>query len=430
MTGPVVQPSVFARYRKAILAAIGVIVTIASTLLAQNLLSGSAKQWATIAVAVGAALLLPGGVAAISNAPKASKPPAGPPMPGPQEMVRWAMDYIESRFGKPGTRNTYDAGGILPSVPTVAVAPAEGVTVTYPTLSSRGLGRKVNHDPASRQYALPEPDETAVLATVNWMRRVPIFDQGQVGSCTGNAAAGWEATDNASRQGQAALPDGTAVDEKLALSIYSAAETIDGDGPYPPNDNGSSGLSVAKVLKTRGLCTTYLHAFTAAAAYAALAKGPGFAGTTWYNSMLDTAPDGYIKVDKSSGVAGGHEYVIKGIEVVNGAVTKVWMDNSWGSSWGVSGSGYFTDAEFKALLADNGDFTQPAPAVVPSPTPPAPGPTPTPAPPTPAPSTDSFLVAVATYPRLYSELVRLAAEKKMSIDDYAAWRLAGDTRTR
>lgn len=260
------------------------------------------------------------------------------------------------------------------------------------------LGRKVNHDPRSRVYALPELP-SAAISSQTWKRRVPIMDQQNVGSCTGQAAAGWLGTDDSRRGGLMVLADGTPVDEALAVSIYAAAEELDGDGTVTVSDvggqwsvtpdDGSSGLSVAKVLQARGLCTSYLHGFTLAAVYSALQAGPGLAGTTWYQSMFDTEADGHIKVDPSSGVAGGHEYVISKIVVEsNGFVSQIWMDNSWGSGWGAGGSGWFTPDEFAALLADDGDFTAPAPVAVvpPTPAPVPPAPVPTPMPPAPAPA--------------------------------------------
>jgi hypothetical protein len=62
------------------------------------------------------------------------------------------------------------------------------------------LGRHVQHDPRSLRYAHGVLPKTAIK-TVDWTRRAPIFDQGQLGSCTGNAAAGLLGTDSATRPG-------------------------------------------------------------------------------------------------------------------------------------------------------------------------------------------------------------------------------------
>lgn len=273
---------------------------------------------------------------------------------------------------------------------------------------------------------------------MNWPRRVPVFDQKSLGSCTGNAAAGWLATDSQNRTGLTALPDGTPVDETLAIALYSEATQLDSDpANYPPTDTGSSGLAAAKALKNRGLADSYAHAFTPHAAYSALQSGPGMAGTVWYASMFDTAADGHIHVDAKSGVAGGHEYCVFRLDVdPDGTVSKVWIANSWGDSWGVQGHGYFTGSEFAALLADQGDFVAPI-AVGPTPVPvPAPMPAPVPAPaPAPTPVGDAFTLAVASYKGLDTYLARLAKSHQvngqpMTAAQYAAWRLAGTAHLR
>src|SRR5258708_1756054 len=103
----------------------------------------------------------------------------------------------------------------------------------------RRLGRHVKHD--SRNLAYPWRRSGGPLTSQLWLRWVPILNQGAVGSCTGNEEVGALGTDPL----WGALPAGhSALDETLALTIHSGAETIDRDGPYPPNDNGSSGPSV------------------------------------------------------------------------------------------------------------------------------------------------------------------------------------------
>lgn len=283
------------------------------------------------------------------------------------------------------------------------------------------LGRRINHDPRSRQFALPEPDAAATFKAVRWHSSLPSFDQGQVGSCTGNAAAGWLCTDDSSRPGPTTLPDGTPIDEKLALFIYSAAETIDGNGTYPPTDDGSSGLSVAKVLKQRGLCGDYSHAFSPGAAYLALQSGPVLFGTVWYQTMFDPKADGTLTCSKSSGVAGAHEILLDELEVdVNGQPVAVWLRNSWSPAWGVAGRARILRKDFEALLAADGDVTVPTPVVVPQPEP-TPGPTPAP-----GPGDAGFLAAVGAYSGLAARLATNAAAHQMTVDDYAAWKLAGD----
>lgn len=253
----------------------------------------------------------------------------------------------------------------------------------------RPLGRLVEHDPRSLAYAhgvLPK----SAIQSVNWTRRAPILDQGQLGSCTGNAATGALGTDSAGRTATTTVtisPAGAAashglftagqhtLDEQFAVALYSLATLLDNiPGQYPPTDTGSSGIGVAKALQALGLATSYTHAFSVAALNSALQGGPVLVGIPWLNSMFNPAADGRIPVDQSSGVAGGHELELCRYDATAG---EYWIANSWGTSWGQQGYGYFTAANLTWLLSQQGDVTVPAWSSAPAPTP-----TPPPASPT------------------------------------------------
>jgi len=246
------------------------------------------------------------------------------------------------------------------------------------------LGRHVNHDDRSLAYALPEAD---TVVSVQWSRVIPILDQGAVGACTGNACTGILGTVPDYRDLAAKLAAGLVLDEAEALTLYSAAETIDGDGPYPPNDNGSSGLSVAQAAKNAGLCSGYVHALSVAGAHTAIQAGPFMVGSDWYTSFDTPDPNGLVAIAPGATVRGGHEYECIGYD----AASDLWhLVNSWGTTYGVEGHFYYSTATFADLLASDGDVTSlvplslPAPTPSPAPAPPAPAPTPSP-PPSPAP---------------------------------------------
>lgn len=242
-----------------------------------------------------------------------------------------------------------------------------------------GLGRHVEHDPRSIAFAVPAWPKSAISA-VSWTRRAAIFDQGQLGSCTGNAGAGLVGTDASGYTGQTSVTisgNALSVDESLAVQVYSLATQLDDvAGAYPPDDTGSSGIGSAKALVKLGLATGYQHAFSMAALNTALQKGPVMIGIEWLNSMFDPNSSGVLQVTKNSGVAGGHEFVVSAYDPASGLYR---MDNSWGTGWGVGGSAYFKTADLQWLLSQQGDVTQPTFAAAPVPTPP-PTPTPTPVP--------------------------------------------------
>jgi hypothetical protein len=232
------------------------------------------------------------------------------------------------------------------------------------------LGRHVHHDSRSLAYAhgvLPQ----SAIKSVDWVRRAPVFDQGQLGSCTGNAAAGLVGTDSAARSGFTSVTVDNSVlpvDEDLAVKVYSLATQLDDfKGTYPPTDTGSSGLGAAKALVKLGLASKYSHAFSLDALKSALQSGPVMVGTVWLESMFDVRSNtGYVIVDRKSAVAGGHEYVISSFDAFALAFR---IDNSWSESWGVRGSAWITEADMQWLLSQDGDVTVPAWATAPVPTP-------------------------------------------------------------
>lgn len=228
----------------------------------------------------------------------------------------------------------------------------------------RRLGRHIEHDPRSLAYrATP-----AGAVSVGWPRHIDILDQGQLGSCTGNATVGALGSGPLFDALQS-TPTPPALDEALAVSIYSDAERVDGGQGYPPEDDGSTGLSVAKVAKARGLISGYRHATTVAEAHGALQAGPFIIGTEWLTGMDNPGPDGVVTVSGSS--RGGHEYVCRQYDAERDLW---WFDNSWGTGFGLGGRFAYSTAGLESLLGRQGDITAFVPVTEPAP---APGPAPT-----------------------------------------------------
>lgn len=223
------------------------------------------------------------------------------------------------------------------------------------------LGRNLYHD--SRNLAYPWKKTARTLTSQDWPRQIPILDQGQVGSCTGNEQVGALGTGPVFDSLPAGHPQ---LDENLALKIYSGAETIDGDGPYPPNDNGSSGPSAAQVAKNLGLISGYLHCFTLADVLDALESGPVGIGSNWYDSMDRPDSSGLVSVSPNAGIRGGHEYLCRGKDMDRKLLH---FDNSWGTSFGVNGSFSYSFDTLVRLLSEQGDATVSLPLSVPKPVP-------------------------------------------------------------
>lgn len=260
------------------------------------------------------------------------------------------------------------------------------------------LGQHVEHDDRSLAYgAMGLP--WSQIKSVEWTRRIPILDQSNLhrqgitlpngedglGSCTGQEDTGWLGTDNKWRRGLTEItlpavkhptPDvlfynytaGAAVplDERFAIQTYQWATIFDGFGGdwVKPGwqDTGSSGLATTKVdQKQYKQVKSYRHAFSLRQVCTLLQDGPVGFGTVYLESMFDPDSNGVIPVVPSSGVAGGHQYLVRKLDVEN---RRFGMDNSWNIRWGLDGSAWIRWDDWPYLASQQGDFISRVPVLV------------------------------------------------------------------
>ena len=210
------------------------------------------------------------------------------------------------------------------------------------------LGRHVEHDPDSRSFALPH-DATAPLVSAVHVRHVPVFDQGDLGSCTCEAMVGALMTGpfySAARVlGQADCVD-----------LYKQATRLDKiPGHYPPDDTGSSGLAAAKAAHKRGWLRAYHHAFTPHAALLALGRAPIIIGVNWY-AGFDSPVGPRAELVIAGEVRGGHEVCVTEIDVTAQTIRG---PNSWGPGWGDGGYWSMSFDTFRRLMYEQGDAVAP-----------------------------------------------------------------------
>lgn len=217
-------------------------------------------------------------------------------------------------------------------------------------MTEHALGRLVEHDERSRAFAARVA--ATKPKTVLWDHHGPVLDQGQLGSCTGNALAQWANTAFAQQNPKG--PDGF-LTEADAVDLYSRATHLDRiAGYYPPDDTGSSGLAVCKAGVRRGLLTRYDHAFGFDALLLALQHSPVIAGTLWTKGMFDPTSDG--RIAPTGPVEGGHEYLLLGANMEQERIT---MLNSWSEEWSEKGRAWISFADYEKILADQGDIQVP-----------------------------------------------------------------------
>ena len=162
------------------------------------------------------------------------------------------------------------------------------------------------------------------------------LDQGQTGHCVGFGWADW--SDSEPVLNTYVNSDGHA--------IYYECKVIEGD---PGGEDGAYPRDGAKAMKNRGRLSVYAFADTMSDILAHLRQnGPLVIGTDWTDDMFDPDSNGYIKPTGS--VAGGHCYLLYGI-----TGDSLVFKNSWGDSWGLSGSFKMKVPDFQVLMDAYGE---------------------------------------------------------------------------
>lgn len=215
----------------------------------------------------------------------------------------------------------------------------------------RSTGRLLLHDPASRGYEAPR----RTVKPVSWLHRYgPVLDQGKINGCTGWSAADWlnsaVALGNRRRYNAAILRDWGNVARPRSNSyltdldgkaIYELATHNDPfNWVYPPTDNGSSGLGVAKALKAMGVIDAYLWTFSFDQLLAHGPTQPLLLGTIWTDALSDPDAKGVIRLGSAAQIRSaidggiGHEFTLRG---VNWPRKLARIRNHWSADWGLGG---------------------------------------------------------------------------------------------
>jgi hypothetical protein len=217
------------------------------------------------------------------------------------------------------------------------------------------LGRHQQHDPRSRGFrfrtAAPVAHKTVYHPTTP-----VILNQKSVGACVGFTGADLLNT-AAFAAVRKSFNHSRLYQNRDGLDFYHLASAADAiPGTYPPDDTGSSGIGLAKAFTRLGLIDHYTHAFGFDHFRDAIAVKPVAVGTLWTQTMFTPDADGIVTVGSlaDDNIAGGHEYMVRGIDYEKQIV---WARNHWAKSWGKAGEFGVRFDDFEQLLENGGDVT-------------------------------------------------------------------------
>lgn len=207
----------------------------------------------------------------------------------------------------------------------------------------KGLGRLPAADERDRLFSvdrlLPHPAE--ITRTYKyWYDNAGWLDQGNLPQCVEYS---WHHF----------MLDGPIVNKPAPIwplgSIYHEAQMVD---EWPgENYDGTSVRAGAKVLQAHGFIQQYRWAFNLQDMInTVLTTSPIVFGSLWYEQMFD--PDENYIVHIGGEVAGGHAYLLNGVNVKTGFFR---IKNSWGRSWGNRGHAYISFDDVNRLLGEDGE---------------------------------------------------------------------------
>jgi hypothetical protein len=208
-----------------------------------------------------------------------------------------------------------------------------------------GLGHIANEDPRDKLFPLSAVlPEAPFITQKMWWDNGWWGDQGNTSMCTVYSWSHW-------------LEDGPLVQDELGNrekplfdvnKLYHKAQL--NDGLPGTNYNGSTIRAVAKILQAMGCIKEYSWADNVDdIATCILTLGPVVVGTPWYTAMFNPDSNGLIHV--GGGMAGGHAYLLNGVDTVK---RQFRIKNSWGKSWGQNGHAFISFDDFAKILAQGG----------------------------------------------------------------------------
>jgi hypothetical protein len=223
------------------------------------------------------------------------------------------------------------------------------VTTTTTTSTPFMLGRVHIEDKRDSNYLITN-NITKLLKTPTPPKIVSKYwddngwwgNQGNTPQCVGYAWAHWIEDGPVGHGGTPPIISPTL--------IYKEAQKV--DEWQGESYNGTSVRGGAKYLKNTNKISSYYWGYNINTLISSVLNlGPVVVGTNWYNGMFYPDKNGLIRI--SGRIAGGHAYVINGVDT-NKKLFRI--KNSWGKNWGKAGSAYISFNDMTRLIRENGEI--------------------------------------------------------------------------
>jgi len=216
-------------------------------------------------------------------------------------------------------------------------------TTTSSPILLFGLGRELSIDERDKNYLIENKLKLSKtkLTQRYWDDTGWWGNQGNTPQCVGYAWSHW-------------IDDGPIkhIGRKPTINptlIYRESQKID---EWPgENYDGTSVRAGAKYLKNTGKIGSYLWTTNINTLINTILNiGPVVVGTNWYYGMFFPDRNGLIRATGYN--AGGHAYVINGVDLIK---KQFRIKNSWGRNWGKSGSAFISFKDMERLIKENGE---------------------------------------------------------------------------
>jgi hypothetical protein len=220
-----------------------------------------------------------------------------------------------------------------------------------PTDESKGLGRLVALDFRDAKHLISAKlPQGQVGLRYKFYHTGAVLDQGDTSHCVAYS-------------GEQFLVSGPVTNKFYAnpADLYKECQKNDEWEGEEPLYSGTSVRALFKVLQSHRYIKEYTWAFDIDSVVQHLLKvGPVIFGTNWYNSMFyPDAITGFITVIGSSGLAGGHAYMIKGVNLdklcPDGSRGALRIINSWSKEWGQDGLAWISLKDASRLIKELGE---------------------------------------------------------------------------